>query len=181
MLAKRSESIVVLIDMQPSFLRPIVDADEVLKRCKFLLQTAKLLQVPLLATEQYPSRMGGTHEELASLLEAKPIGKMCFSCARSAEFMSELEASGKKQAVLIGIETPICVNQTAHDLTERGYEVLLAVDAVGGRSIEMHNLALQRLQSAGVVMGQTESIVYEWMDSAEDPAFRQVLQLVKEL
>jgi len=171
--------VLILIDVQPNFLAPIVEADKVLARCKFMLEIANLLEVPVIATEQYPSRMGGTHEDLRSLLCAAPIGKMCFSCARSGEFNAALGATGRKQAVLIGIETPICVNKTAHDLLGRGFEVLLAADAVGARSSEMHELALRRMDAAGAILGQTESIAYEWLETAENSKFRDVLKIVK--
>lgn len=181
MLATRDDSIVVLIDMQPNFLKPIAGGVEVLKRCNFLVQAARLLKIPVLATEQYPSRMGVTHEDLTPLLSERPIGKMCFSCARSPEFLTRIETFERRQAILIGIETPICVNQTAHDLLDLGYQVIVAADSVGARSFDMHELALRRMQSAGAIIGQTESIVYEWLETAQDPAFKQVLRLVKDL
>jgi len=179
MLARRSDSVVVLIDVQPTFMKPILGADRILRRCMFLLEMAKLLGVPILATEQNPSRMGGLDEGLANLLEVAPIGKMCFSSARSAEFNAALDGLRRKQAVLVGIETPICVNQTAHDLIDRGYEVLLAVDAIGARSAEMHEVALRRMGKIGAVESHTESIAYEWLESAEDSCFREALAIVK--
>jgi nicotinamidase-related amidase len=179
MLARLSNSVVILIDVQPSFLAPIVGAEHVLGRCKFMLEIAALLDVPVIATEQYPSRMGGTHEDLIPLLRTQPVGKMCFSCGRSQDFNSALEATGRRQAILIGIETPICVNQTAHDLLGRKFEVLIAADAVGARSAEMHHVALRRMAAAGAILAQTDSIAYEWLETAEHPKFREALAIVK--
>jgi len=172
-------SIVVLIDVQPSFLSGIFEADRVLARSEFVLKVARLLQVPVLATEQYPSRMGGTQERLVPLLAGEPIGKMAFSCARSQPFLEGLEATRRRQVVLVGIETHICVSQTAHDLLGKGFEVVVAADAVSARTLDRHTVGLKRIRDAGAVAAHSESIAYEWMGGADSPAFKEVLALVK--
>jgi nicotinamidase-related amidase len=186
MLASRVDSVVVVVDMQPTFLAAIHEKERVLSRCRFLVEMAFLLGVPVLATEQNVARMGGTEESLASLFSAhgvKPVDKMCFSCCGSTDFMSLLEETGRKQVILVGIETHICVNQTAHDLledtTDLFHEVLIGADAVSSRSLEMHKVGLKRLRDAGTVIAHTESIAYEWLQSAQDPQFRDALKIVK--
>ncbi len=173
-------SVVVLIDVQPNFLSGIYEADRVLARSEFILKVAKLLHVPILATEQYPSRMGGTHERLLPLLESSTIGKMAFSCARSQPFLDALEATGRRQVVLVGIETHICVSQSAHDLLGKGFDVAIGVDAVSARTLDRHKIGLKRIRDAGAVTAHTESIAYEWMETADSPAFKGVLGIVKE-
>lgn len=173
-------SVVVLIDVQPSFLSGIFEADRVLARSEFVLRVAQLLSVPVLATEQYPSRMGGTHERLVPLFGHGAVGKMAFSCARSQPFLEALEATGRRQVVLVGIETHICVSQTAHDLLGKGFDVVVGADAVSARTLDRHKIGLKRIRDAGAVVAHTESMAYEWMESADSPAFRGVLGLVKE-
>ncbi len=170
----------MVVDVQESFMKVIEGAESVLRRIHFLVRVANLLGIPVLTTEQYPSRMGPTHPDLMSHLGVNPIPKMCFSCARSEDFLNALCALEKRQVILMGIETHICINQTAHDLSERGLEVLVTADAVGSRSPLSHAIGLRRMAEAGITLCHSESVVYEWMETAEDPAFREVLKLVKE-
>lgn len=177
--SRLGESVLVVVDMQPSFLAPIVGGGAVLEACRFLAKCASELGVPALATEQYPERMGGTDPELAALLNVQPMGKMAFSACGADGFTEALSATGARQAVLCGIETPICVTQTALDLVSEGWEVFLATDALGARSEPAHEAALRRLVGAGAISSQVESVVYEWMGSASHQKFREILSLVK--
>jgi len=102
---------------------------------------------------------------------------MTFSCCGIEPFNASL--AGKKQVVLTGIETHICVNQTAHNLLDAGYDVIVCDDAVSARSINRHKVGLKRLRDAGMTLAHTESIAYEWAGSAEHPKFRDMLALVK--
>ncbi len=182
MLARLEDSLLVVVDLQPAFMAPIVEIDSVLARANYLLRVGQLLGVPRFATEQYPSRMGHTHELLMPGLDRCPIeGKMVFSCLGAPSLRPWIDNSGRRQVVLVGIETPICVNQTAHELLELGYEVIVAEDAVGGRSELMHRNGIERMRAAGATIAHTDSIVYEWMRTAEHPQFRDVLKIVKEL
>jgi len=181
-LAQREGTILIVIDMQPSFLRPIDGAERVLARCSFLLEIAALLQVPVIATEQYPSRTGATDERLSSILASlgvKPLAKMSFSCAGCEDFVRALGDSELGQVVVVGIETHICVSQTAHYLLEDRVPVIVGADAVGARKPEMHQIGLNRMQAAGAVLAHTESIAYEWLKSADHPKFKEALQIVK--
>lgn len=181
-LASLNDSILVVVDIQPSFLNAIHRKDTVLHRAKFLVEAATVLGVPIVATEQYPERMKGTEESLAELLavaRAPVFGKMSFSCSGCSSFVEELQRSGKEQVVLVGIETHICVNQTAHHLLGSGKTVFLAADAISARTEEMHSIAMRRMVHAGAIPTHTESLVYEWMNTAEHPRFRDVLSIVK--
>lgn len=179
-LANLEHSVLVVVDIQPTFLRPIWEADRVLERSAFLMRVAQVLNVPVLATEQNPARMGGTHQDIQRWLPINPWPKMAFSCAGCPDFMAALEASGRKQVVLIGIETHICVGQTALQLIELGYEVIAAEDAVSARSEDRHRIGMARMARAGTIVAHSESIVYEWMRTADHPGFREVLSIVKE-
>jgi isochorismate hydrolase len=135
--------------------------------------------VPILATEQNPGRMGGTHERLLPLVKSSPLEKMAFSCAGCTEFSDSLITLQRPQIVLIGIETHICISQTALDLLTKGFEVIVCADAVSARSPDRHSLGLERIRDAGAGIAHTESVAYEWMGAADSPAFREALELVK--
>lgn len=182
MLARLQGAVVVLVDMQPTFLRPIDGGERVLQRCSFMIEIAHMLGVPIIATEQYPYRMGGTDERLLPLLksaEVAPIAKMSFGCAGSSEFMEQLGSRSPEQVVLIGIESHICVAQTALQLIERGVSVMIGADAVGARPPDMHPIGIERMRGAGATITHTESIAYEWLQTAENPRFRDALAIVK--
>lgn len=182
MLADVSQSAVVVIDVQPNFLKVIEGGADVVTRTGFLLEVAGLLDVPTFASEQVPARMGGTDEGLRSLLanmHAPVEGKSVFSTIGCPGFLPWLEASGRTQVVIAGIETPICVTQTTVQLLELGYDVILAYDAIGARSETMHERALGRLQQLGAQLAHTEAISYEWMRTAEHAKFRDALAILK--
>ncbi len=179
MIMRAEDSVLVVVDMQPSFLRPIHGADQVLERCQFLVKVAKRLGVPIIATAQYPDRMGGLCPELSTLLPGSPIGKLCFSCAGEPKFNQELERTKRTHAILCGIETHICVTQTALDLIEGDYDVAVVGDAVSARSGDMHSIGLARMRDVGVEVVHSESAAYEWLGTAENEAFRDVLAMVK--
>jgi nicotinamidase-related amidase len=168
-----------VIDVQQALLSSIHEIDRVLGQASFLAKIARLLDVPVLATEQNPTRMGGTEATLAQHLDA-PIPKMSFSCCGCTGLMDALQATGRRKVVLAGIETHICVSLTALDLLDAGYEVVVCPDAVSARSLERHKLGMERLRDAGVVPAHSESVAYEWLHSAEHPRFREALKIVKE-
>lgn len=179
-LADASRSVLLVVDMQPSFLKAIHEAGRVLRRVEFLVQIANLLDVPVIATEQYPERMQGTDESLLSLLREEPIGKMTFSCHGCDAFDSALADYGRAQAIIVGIETHICVTQTTLHLLDKGFDVKVCEDAVSARTDEMNQIGFRRLRHAGSDVCHSESVAYEWLVSAEHPKFRDALALVKQ-
>lgn len=171
-------SVVALVDIQPTFLKAIHEADRVLQRSLFLARFAQLFGVPVLATEQNPERLGPTDAALLPFAgTAWP--KMTFSMCGCEPFMNALRASGRKQVYLVGIETHICVTQTTIDLLKEDFDVIACVDALSARSADMHQAGLQRIINAGAIPSHTESVAYEWMGTAEHPKFRDALKIVK--
>lgn len=120
-------------------------------------------------------------QTIASLkkLAPNPVSKMAFSAVQSPPLMQVLEATERHEVVLIGLETHICVGQTALDLLDQGFDVVVCPDAVSSRSNDRHKLGMERMRDAGVVPAHTEAAVYEWMQSADNPKFREVLSVVK--
>lgn len=174
-----SRAVLVVVDVQSNFLRAVPDAERVIARSKFLVEMARLLDVPILATEQNPERMGGTDAELAALLPAPPISKMAFGCMGEPRFVAALEATGRRQVVLCGVESHICMTQTALRLLQDGFEVVVAVDTMASRTQSAHDIGVGRLAEAGASAAHSESVAYEWLESAAHPKFRDALQIVK--
>ena len=171
-------SIVLLIDVQEGLIGAIDQGERVAIRCEFLLRIADVLGIPALCTEQNPTRMGGTVPTLRDFFES-PIAKMSFSAAGSSGLMSQLEASGRHQVILLGTETHICVSQTALDLLDQGFDVVVCPDAVSARTNDRHKLGMERMRDAGVIPAHTEAAAYEWLGSAEHPKFKEALAIVK--
>lgn len=179
-LADADKSVLLLVDVQPTFLGAILDADRVARRAEFLARSAAALGIPVFATEQNPERMGGTLDALLPFAAEPPAGKMAFSCSGCEMFGHEF-GSGRppRHVILAGIETHICVTQTALELLAAGHVPFVAADAVGSRSQDRHELGLRRVETAGAIVAHSESVVYEWMRGADHPKFREVLGLVK--
>ena len=172
------KSLLLVIDVQERFLKPIFEAERVERQCKFLCEVATLFGVPVLATEQNPERMGGTIESLLPYV-GNPRRKMEFSAFRDEEFVQSIKLSGRSQIVVIGIETHICVSQTCLDLLTSGFEVAVCPDAVSSSSQDRHKLGMERVRDAGVIPVHSEAVAYEWCQSAENPNFRHMLNIVK--
>lgn len=182
LLANRADSVLAVIDLQDSFLRPIHNRVRVIERSAFLIEIAKLLGIPVLATEQYASRMGETTERIADLLRSgpEPVDKLCFSSCSSEEFLHFLAGTRRSSVVIVGIETHICVNQTAHDLLSLGHRVFVCWDAVASRLCEEDDMrALDRMKQAGAIVCHSESIAYEWLERAGTEEFKAALGIVK--
>lgn len=179
MKLRAEDSIVVVVDVQPKFMEGCLHYEKTLGRVKFLVECANWLEVPVVATVQYPERMGGTEEELDAMIEGPALAKLSFSCCGNEDFLMRIKNSGAMQVILVGCETQICVCQTALDLLSVGLEVYLAMDAITGRSEEATKLTVKRLRDAGAWICHTESAVYEWMEQAGTDEFRDVLKIVK--
>jgi nicotinamidase-related amidase len=171
-------SVLCVIDVQERLVPAVADGDRVVARCERLAEAARLLGVPALVTEQYPRGLGPTVPALARVLPAALV-KSSFSCCGSAGFVSALPP-GAGAAVVAGLETHVCVAQTALDLLAAGFAVFVAVDAVSARHAIDHEVSLRRLESAGAILTTTEAVLFEWCRSAEHPQFQAVRKLVLE-
>jgi nicotinamidase-related amidase len=179
----RAESaVVVAIDIQDRLLAKIPTAAALVRNAGFVLDVAAALCVPVRATEQYPKGLGPTTAEIARRLPAAPPAKTTFSCCGADTFLEELEmlhqANGRANVVLVGMETHVCVAQTALDLLRAGLHVFLPVDALAARGAVDHDTALRRLEQAGAVLTTAESVAFEWLGDAAHPQFKAVSALV---
>jgi nicotinamidase-related amidase len=178
--ASGADTILLCIDMQPVFLAAICDSQRVHWRCSFALEAAKGLGVPVLFTEQVPAKLGGTAEDLLSLT-AKPetLGKDAFSAFGNAKIAERLRASGAKHLLICGLETPVCVYQTARDALKAGYQVTLLADCLGARRAGDAATVLPHLAQAGCAVLPAETVFYSLLASARHPFFRDYTALVK--
>ncbi len=183
-LLSADRSILTIVDMQERLLPAIPNRELLLQNTQFLLQSAALLHIPTVFTEQYPKGLGHTAPELRSkTADCLTLEKSRFSAAQVLHGCEAFEASdnrSSKQTILVGIEAHICVLQTAMDLISLGYSVFVPGDAVASRHAMERDTALERMKSAGVVVTTSEAIVFEWCESADSPVFKAISRLVKE-
>jgi nicotinamidase-related amidase len=177
----REDSILVIVDVQEGFRDKIVEHARTVGRVRCLLEAAKVMSVPILVTEQYPKGLGPTQPEVAEgLAPGTPIiAKMSMSCYRQPRFAELLNGLHRRQVVLCGIETHVCINQTALDLLERGYDVHVPYDAISSRFEVDYRAGWDKLIGSGAVPATVEMICLEWVRTAEAPEFRDILKLIK--
>lgn len=176
----RDRSLVLLVDVQER-LRPVMsDIDSVIDECGRALRAARQLEVPILVTEQYPRGLGRTVPELLEVLETDSvIDKMTFSCWGSQEVRERVEELGRDQVVTIGIESHVCVMQTALDLLASGKQVQVPFDAVTSRSRKVREQAIRRMRAEGAIITCVESVLFEWLVEAGTDVFKTVSKMVK--
>lgn len=179
--SERLGSQVALIDVQEKLCAamPQQALQALLKNCDILIQAAQLLDIPTIYTEQYPKGLGGTLPELAQRLEpAMRVEKTCFSCCEESTFVDLLDDT-RSQIVLAGMEAHICILQTALQLQDMGRQVFVVEDAVLSRNSANHANAMARLRQAGVIVSNTESVVFEWLKVAQGDTFKQISRLLR--
>jgi nicotinamidase-related amidase len=169
----------LVIDVQEKLAPLIARAGEVIRNIAFLIDAARVLGVPVQATEQYPKGLGPTVPALAERLPGRPE-KVHFSCCEVPGLVERFQSAGRTKVLLAGIETHVCVQQTALDLVSRDVDVYVAADAVASRSTTDHEHALRRLENAGAVITTSEAAVFEWAGRAGTPQFKEISRLVQE-
>jgi nicotinamidase-related amidase len=179
-LLNRHRSAVLVIDLQEKLVPLIESHERVVWNIRRLLDAAKLFEVPILATEQYPKGLGHTIEAIRRLLPAVPEKSM-FSCRECSEHFRRLWEQGVRQLVVVGIEAHVCVLQTVLDLIAMGFELYVIVDAVGSRFAIDRETALTRMRSAGAILTTCESAMFEWCESSADANFKALSKLVREV
>lgn len=169
----------LVIDVQEKLMVKIPAADAVIRNISFLIDGAKLLGLPVQATEQYPKGLGPTVPSLAPKLPERPE-KLAFSCCAVPAVTEGFRRAGRPKVVLAGIETHVCVMQTALDLLAQDFRVYIPVDAVSSRFSIDHELGLRRLEKLGCTLTTSEACVFEWCGGANHPQFKGVSNLVQE-
>ncbi len=174
------QSVLVVIDVQGKLAHLTYDKDKLFSNIQALIKVAKYLKIPILLTEQMPEKIGATVTEVASLLKnVKPIKKTSFSCCGQGEFITALRQEKRKEIIVCGIETHVCVYQTVFDLREQQYDVQVVVDAVSSRTAENKQIALDRMKTLGADLTCTEMLATELLRTAKHEKFKEILSLIK--
>lgn len=181
MMLARATSQLLVVDIQARLLPAMSDGERTLAQAQMLAEAARKLGVPITISEQYPKGLGPT---VAGVLDAAGpdaavLQKMTFSALATPALAAHLEASGRRQIVLCGIEAHVCVLQSALDLLARGYRVALATDAIASRVASSKDVAIARLVQAGVVPVTCEMAIFEWLGAAGTDDFKAILPLIK--
>lgn len=171
----------LVIDIQEKLLPPIHEKEQLIRNSQLLIRLANILSLPVIATTQYAKGLGPIVPEIASLLPAtKALDKMEFGCFGNGEFCSNLSRlQGRNTLLLCGMETHICVLQTALGALNQGHLVQVAADAVSSRTELNWKLGLERMRGAGVVISSTEMMIYELLGKSGSPEFKEMLQYLK--
>lgn len=180
MLMNSERSLLLVVDVQERLMPAILDADRVAANIAILVKAAGLLDVPVLCTEHYPKGLGPTVAPIRALLPAgSVVEKISFAATGEPAFLERLERAGRRQILLAGTETHVCVMQTALSLRALGYDVALAADASSSRAASNVALGQARLRANGVEVVSTEMAVFEWLGRGDAPAFKAALDLIK--
>lgn len=172
----------VVIDIQQKLLPPIFQKDQLVRNSQLLIRAAGILKIPAVISTQYAKGLGGTVPEIAALLpETEAIDKTLFSCFGSDAFCSLLKRlPGQRTTLLLcGMESHICVTQTALGALREGYLVHVASDAVSSRTEWNWKIGLERMRAAGAIISSTEMMIYELMRSSSSAAFKELLPYLK--
>lgn len=174
-----SLSTLIVCDLQTRLLPVIHQSERIVRRVEVLVQAAACWPIPIIATEQYPEKLGSTIESLQSSC-TQVLPKLEFSGWSALNWKPADEATTERtQIVLCGIESHICILQTALDLLAQGYQVFIPYDATGSYRPEDVQWALQRMMQAGATIVSTESVLFEWCQTSKAPQFKTISQLIK--
>jgi len=175
------KSVFCLVDVQEKFVPAIAEMDAVTARIQVMLRAMNELKVSTIVTEQYPQGLGPTIPELKELLPAETpvISKTSFSCFGSEDFRKTIDGMNKNNLILAGIESHICLFQTAIDALEHGFKVFVAEDAISSRRFADKASAVAAMRSAGIHVMPSESIIFMLLRDAAHPSFRTISKIIR--
>lgn len=174
------KSCLVVIDVQEKLASVMLQAERMIANSAVLLQIARSLSLPIFWCQQNPTALGPTVLPLREhLADIEPIDKMTFSCGGAAAFSEKIERLNIETAILCGLETHVCVFQTAMELLQKGLYVHVIADATASRTAENKQIGIQRMASAGAVISSTEMLLFELLRTAEHPQFKSLSKLIR--
>lgn len=176
----REDAVLLIVDIQERLAAVMKERDKVVKNCLHLIELAKMLNIPVVGTEQYPKGLGKTVPEIQSALPAyRPIEKVAFNCCAEPAFLADIRTLKRKKIVLAGMETHICVLQTATGLLQEGFTVHVVQDAICSRTDENWRAGLEFMRDAGAVITCTETVLFQLLKVAGTEEFRKILARIK--
>lgn len=174
------KSLLVVIDIQGTLAHLMAHKKKLIANTSRLIRAASILKIPTLVTEQVPDKLGPTVPEISECFDDFwPIAKSSFSCYGEPKFSQMVDSMNRKEIVLAGIETHVCVYQTARDLIDKGYQVQVVGDATSSRTAENKHYALEHIKHAGGGVTSVEMIVCEWLRGSQHPQFKSIINLIK--
>jgi nicotinamidase-related amidase len=168
----------LVVDLQEKLLAAMKDRDSVVENTMRLVKGARLLKMPVWASEQYPRGLGSTAPGIAELIPDRPT-KLSFHCCAVPQLLEQLYGRHIRHLTLAGVEAHVCVAQTALEVLDLGFQVQVAADAVTSRYRMDWEFALRRLERAGAVVSTTEAILFEWLETSDRPEFKAISAMVK--
>jgi nicotinamidase-related amidase len=179
-ILQKSGTILVIIDMQEKLASAMNKKELIVRNCLNLIEAVKLLSIPFILTEQYPKGLGPTVSEIKDALPShEPIKKMAFDCCKEEDFLEKINSSHKKQVLLSGMETHICVLQTCLSLLSQGFAVHVVGDAVCSRKKTDFRTGIEMMRSAGAVITGTETALFQLLEKAGTDDFREISERIK--
>jgi nicotinamidase-related amidase len=179
MMLDKDNAALVVIDVQGKLAEAMDGKEDLFENVKRLVRGAKVLGLPVILTEQYPKGLGPTRPDIAELIDSEPIAKTAFSCCGEPAFVEALEATGRRQVLLCGIETHVCVYQTAAGLIDMGYGTHVVLDAVSSRTARNRRLGIEKMKDCGAQITGVEMALFEMLKVAGGDEFKQMIQIVK--
>ena len=177
----RNASALVVIDVQEAYRGLTVEHERMIRGLRRLVDAAKIVGIPVLATEQYPKGLGHLLPEVSEALPAGTaiVEKRSLSCYAEPRFAERIDALQRRQVVVCGLEAHACVNQTVHDLLQRGYQVHVPFDAISSRFEPDYRIGWEKMMGSGAIPSTVEMACLEWLRSADAPEFKAVQKLLK--
>ncbi|UCC80611.1 MAG: hydrolase [Candidatus Zixiibacteriota bacterium] len=179
-MLRTDDTVLVLVDIQGKLATLMHNKKEFFENVARLIKGVKALEIPIIWNEQLPEKLGRTVPEIKGLLEGlSPLEKNTFSCCGNPDFMEKLRSTRREQILLAGMETHVCVYQTALDLLPEGYEINLVTDAVSSRTLDNKLVALQAMKELGAKLTTVEMALFEMLQVAEGDKFKKIIEIVK--
>jgi len=179
-MLNKEQTILVIVDVQGKLAQIMSEKEALFANIEKVIKGFNVLELPSILLEQVPDKLGSTIPEITSILPSlNPIAKTSFGCMGSEDFKLTLEKTGRKQVILVGIETHICVYQSAGQLLDAGYEVTVVRDAVSSRTSENKQVGLANMAKQGVSISSVEMLLFELLQKADGQQFREIAAIVK--
>jgi nicotinamidase-related amidase len=179
-MLSRESALLIVIDIQGNLFEVMQSKEVLLVNALKVIKGAKIFNLPIIATEQIPEKLGQTLPLLAQELAGSAIiSKESFSCWEDSHFKEKIESFGRKAIIILGIECHVCVYQTASDLIHHGYDVYVVADAVSSRTKENSDIGIEAMKDSGAHITSSEMLLFELLRSAGDAKFKEIYKLVK--
>lgn len=179
-ILKKNDAVLVIVDIQERLAVVMAERQKVIDNCLHLIESAKLLNIPIMLNEQYPKGLGPTVPEIREALkDYPPLEKITFSCCGQTEFLSNIAALNRKKVILCGMETHVCVLQTCIDLLKEGFAVHTVSDAICSRTKDNFNTAIEFMRDAGAVITCTETVLFQMLEKAGTEEFKIISKRIK--